>query len=594
MKIFFRMALITIGLVFFIGSCSMLPLETDSPPNQVVSPTFTPFQPLLTPEFTGVSQPEPIEPPPAEVEPEDQIEAEQALQTLEEPSPIQTNQPPPPSLWISSALPPMLQENANIPPGFQKALSRDEASVYLEVGDGLRLSQWVYVLVAPFPTAADGITSDRLKGFWQGEADSLLSGSPLILDESTFHVFSSQWGEPAADRVKVMPAANLLNYAWENRPTWAVVPFEALDPRWKVLEVDGLSPIRKGFNPDSYPLTFSYSLTSDIYDEGTLNQLSGYLSLPHKNYDPEKKTTLAMTGVTAMVRCTANTMDRFGITYPAEEIGDLLRGADLTHISNEIPFATGCPPQRCIQEGLIFCSHPKYIELMEYIGTNIVELTGDHFADWGDEAMYFTLQMYRERGWPYYGGGENLEEGRQALLIEHNGNRLAFIGCNGKSLAGYATASATRPGAVRCDYPWMHAEIARLTSEGYLVISTFQHEEYYRYDVPQNMRQDFLSMAEAGAVIVSGSQAHQPHGMEFLESSFVHYGLGNLFFDQWGFCPGRACDYAFIDIHVFYNGRHISTELFPIQFVDYARTRFMTSEEKENFLNNIIFKASGW
>jgi hypothetical protein len=584
-----RAFLLTAVLIFFVYSCSLLPIETGMPPVLDATPTLTPFQPLQPSEITGVSQlPSPV------VKATNELPgAEQAQQPVVEPTLVVPAQPTPPSIWFSSALPSSLKEQANIPPGFIEAASKEGASVSLEAGDGLTVSQWVYALVAPFPTIEDGISQERLKGFWRGEAESLFQGRSLLLDESALNALTSIWGQPAPESITLLTSDQLLNYAWENRPSWAVVPFEQLDPRWKVLEVDGVSPVRKAFSPEAYPLTVPYSLNSDVFEIGSLSQTAGYLAIPSYNYDPRKKTTLAMTGVTAIVRCTANTMDRFGITYPAEEIGDLLRSADLTHISNEIPFTPECPRQSCLQEGLIFCSHPKYIELMEYIGTDIVELTGDHFADWGDEAMHYTLQMYRERDWIYYGGGENLEEGRQAQFIEHNGNQLAFIGCNGKSLAGYATASDTRPGAVRCDYPWMHAEIARLSSEGYLVVSTFQHEEYYRYDVPQNMKQDFLGMAEAGAVIVSGSQAHQPHGMEFLGASFVHYGLGNLFFDQWGFCPGRACDYAFIDLHVFYEGRHISTELFPIQFVDYARTRYMTPEEKETFLN-IIYNASGW
>jgi len=98
-------------------------------------------------------------------------------------------------------------------------------------------------------------------------------------------------------------------------------------------------------------------------------------------------------------------------------------------------------------------------------------------------------------------------------------------------------------------------------------------------------------MAEAGAVIVSGSQAHQPQGMEFLNGSFIHYGLGNLFFDQYGLCP--ACREGMIDHHVFYDGRYISTELLPIEFVDYARSRPMTLEEA-NELFQSLFLASGW
>jgi hypothetical protein len=48
-----------------------------------------------------------------------------------------------------------------------------------------------------------------------------------------------------------------------------------------------------------------------------------------------------------------------------------------------------------------------------------------------------------------------------------------------------------------------------------------------------------------------------------------------------------------IDHHGFYDGRYISTELLPIQFVDYARSRRMTFEEV-NGLPEELFLASGW
>jgi poly-gamma-glutamate synthesis protein (capsule biosynthesis protein) len=79
--------------------------------------------------------------------------------------------------------------------------------------------------------------------------------------------------------------------------------------------------------------------------------------------------------------------------------------------------------------------------------------------------------------------------------------------------------------------------------------------------------------------------------MEFLNGALIHYGLGNLFFDQYTLCP--ACGQGLIDRHVFYNGRYISTELLPIQFVDYARPRPMTPEEA-NSLFQALFSASGW
>jgi len=81
--------------------------------------------------------------------------------------------------------------------------------------------------------------------------------------------------------------------------------------------------------------------------------------------------------------------------------------------------------------------------------------------------------------------------------------------------------------------------------------------------------------------------------MEFFQDGFIHYGLGNLFFDQYRFFPGPELDRAFIDRHFFYNQKYISTELVTIKFVDLAKSRLTTEDERMKFLED-IFKASGW
>ena len=175
-------------------------------------------------------------------------------------------------------------------------------------------------------------------------------------------------------------------------------------------------------------------------------------------------------------------------------------------------------------------------------------------------------------------------------LFEHNGNKIAFIGCNAKP-PGYATASLTSPGAVHCDMDAMAEVIKDVIKDGYLPIFTFQHLEYYSYSADDNLIADFKNAADAGAVIVSGSQAHQPHALEFYRGALLHYGLGNLFFDQYS--ESIAQRKAFIDLHYFYSNRHISTELVTIIFTDMARSRLMNADERESLLRDVFF-ASGW
>ena len=129
-----------------------------------------------------------------------------------------------------------------------------------------------------------------------------------------------------------------------------------------MLTVDGQSPIRKNFD------ALGVSSGRPVYF-AILKQASSLFSLPSSNYDPSKLTTVIMTGVTALVRATAFTMEMKGSTYPGERIRDLMREADIAHISNEIPFFTGCTFPKPNQVALVFCSDPKYMDLLTDIGS---------------------------------------------------------------------------------------------------------------------------------------------------------------------------------------------------------------------------------
>lgn len=508
--------------------------------------------------------------------------------------PAQTATPSPPqTIWLDPALPPSFVDQIHIPQRFKLTSKKDQALIKISLNQGTDLGIWTYVLVAPFPTLAESISSPELRSFWKGESPGLFQGKPIHVSESTLRVLSTQWGNPSPDSVQVLPSHKLLDNLWGDADSWAIIPFQKLNPRWKVIEVDHANPLNKDFQSSPYPLSFTIGISGPEAEQSLLTKHN----LPLKNRHPEDLTHVIMTGVTAMVRDTASIMEENGIRYPGQKIADVLRAADMTHISNEVPFAEDCPSPGDDQAGYYFCSKDSYLELLDFVGTDIVELSGDHFGDWGEEAMHHTLDLYEEKGWLTYGGGRTYSDGLQPIKITHNGNQIAFIGCNAKAGAKYATASETAPGASRCDFAYMKEQIHDLASEGYLPIATMQHDEIYQYEANYLQQRDFRSLAESGAVIVSGSQAHQPQAMEFHEGAFIHYGLGNLFFDQHYLAQHvkkyRHADEAFIDRHTFYDNRHINTELIPIKFIDNAQSRLMTPQERKELLES-VFKASSW
>ncbi|MEW6400399.1 MAG: CapA family protein [Chloroflexota bacterium] len=482
------------------------------------------------------------------------------------------------SLWVGPAVPDSLREAASasdIPVVDEPQL----ATIALSTADSG--SDWIYALVAPFPTVIDGVTSADLLSAWKGAPTRPFAGRALLMAESTLRAFTAVWGEPASGAVRTYQSSELLDVAWLEMSVFVIIPFEEIQPKWKVLTVDGQSPIRKDFNATSYPLQVHFALS----------QPDAFV-LPESNRDPSKLTTVILTGVTALVRATAATMEMKGVTFPGSAVRDTMRAADIMHISNEVPFDDDCPPPNPSHKTFVLCSDPGYMDLLLDVGTDIVELTGDHFADRGVQAMLDTLQIYKDNGIPYYGGGANSDEARLPVLLEVNGNKIAFMGCNGK--VKYPKSDAATPGAAHCDYEYFENQIHEVVAQGYTVIFTFQHEECYSYGPCFAHEEGFHAVADAGATVVSGSQAHFPHIMEFRGDSFIHFGLGNLFFDQMTYIlpDGQVIDGTrreFMDRHVFYNGRYLGVELLTAMLEDYSRPRPMNEAERTAFLSDYFF-----
>ena len=445
-------------------------------------------------------------------------------------------------------------------------------------------TSWVYALVAPFYTLSDGLTMDSLAELWSGQPVEDLAITQILVTEETYAVFQELFGEPDEERVKFITKEDLNALALSDQPFLSLLPFEELTPHWKILRVDGQSPIDSSFSQDTYPLSLQ------IWMEGTLP--SQTIVLPSANYDPGLRTVLIMTGVTALTRATAHRMALQGNHYPGMDIQPWFLSADLVHISNEVAFAENCPPPDPVQPDLIFCSSPERIELLEFVSADIIELSGNHMLDYGVQAMNLTLEMYAERNWATYAGGENLTDARSPALISHNGNQLAFLGCNPVGPPN-SWATNTQPGSAPCgDYQWLLDELHTLRVNGYLPIVTLQYAEDYTAYPSAQMVSDFKRLADAGALIINGSQAHTPKSMFFYNDSFLHYGLGNLFFDQMEVYYNdylmQGTREAFIDKLVFYDGQLISIELLTTMLEDYARPRPMIPSEREALLARIF------
>jgi poly-gamma-glutamate synthesis protein (capsule biosynthesis protein) len=422
---------------------------------------------------------------------------------------------------------------------------------------------YIFLPAVSFPSLQTSISREALDSVRHGQSDSR-----LVIDETTAAQFQ-EYGVQTSG-IQIVPDGSLLAALWRDRKQYTLLAFERLTPRYRVLHLDDLHP----FDTDlaDYPFAFQSAAP---------------------NYDPQRLTRIALSGVTALTRLTREALDQKGTLWAGEALKPYVERADFFHTSNEVSFSPKCPESDGAPPGE-FCAKEAHFNLLIQLGLDIVELTGNHNNDFGIDSYLETLKWYRENGIQITGGGENLEQARQPLIIEHHGNRITILACN---WAGpyYALATESQPGAAACDWNWLHGIVPQLASQSHVLIVTIQYQEYEDYKPTPEQEADFKGLADLGADVVIGTQAHKPQIFEFYNSrrgieSFIHYGLGNLFFDQ----PFWGNSRFFMDQLFIYDGRLLSVDLFTGIIEENARPRPMTPDEQLNFLAFMFNTQAGY
>ena len=67
--------------------------------------------------------------------------------------------------------------------------------------------------------------------------------------------------------------------AWASQPAWAIVPFEDLTPRWKVLHVNGLDLFDRHTDLSQYPLVVHFGVSGDSQVVAAFNKMTAGASV---------------------------------------------------------------------------------------------------------------------------------------------------------------------------------------------------------------------------------------------------------------------------------------------------------------------------
>lgn len=282
---------------------------------------------------------------------------------------------------------------------------------------------------------------------------------------------------------------------------------EHLQPQLIAISVDSVDYFEF---PDEYP----------VY-------LSGWAQVP----DSADFTRITITGVTALTRGTGNVADAKGLDFLIAGVKDQFLHTDFLHISNEVSFTDNCDYPK---KTMLFCTKKEHFEVLNMLGVDIVELTGNHNRDYGDEAFIETYNWYAKNGMQTFGAGRNPQEAAKPLVLElEDGSTVAFIGFNELCPCGECADKPNEPGANRWNKEQAKATIDSLRNAGMdFIIVSVQFGEVDSYEPSPSQKKITHFIVDAGADLVYGSQAHQIQEFEFYKGVPIMNGLGNFLFDQ--------------------------------------------------------------
>lgn len=440
----------------------------------------------------------------------------------------------------------------------------------------------LFVPVVAFPSLQTSISTEALQAVYDGGYDARLRVDASTRDALMQHGVKLHPDTRISDNIDAA--------LWRDRQAYALLPFDRLTTRLRVL----------------WPFTNADADADALHPIDQLERYAFAFDSPTPNYQPDKLTRLTLSGVTALTRNTLRALDEQpnGVEWAAAGIAAYVQRSDFLHISNEVSFHPQCPQSipGMLGGNSSFCSKQAHFALFDLLNVDIVELSGNHNNDYGYDAYHDTLAWYDERNISTVGGGTDENAARAPLIIEHGDNTLAMLSCNAVG-PYYALANndpnllgGVRPGAAACDWAWLEAELPALAASAQIdvVVVSVQHEEYEVYQPTDAQRVDFRRLANLGADVVVGTAPHKPQTYEYVATSrgttaLLHYGMGNLYFDQpfWGNMR------FFMNTLLVYEGRLLTLDVFPGIIDGDARPRLMTPDERENFLFFIFVQEGG-
>jgi poly-gamma-glutamate synthesis protein (capsule biosynthesis protein) len=240
-------------------------------------------------------------------------------------------------------------------------------------------------------------------------------------------------------------------------------------------------------------------------------------------------------------------------------VGPLFQRADVSFFNLELPLSDRGEAPR--GKATFHRGMPVNIDGISEIGVSCVNLANNHILDFGDEAMFDTIDLIDAKGIGRFGAGRNLDEARRGCVVEKKGLRVGFLGYTSTLPVGFAATderpgvnpipayTAYQPRVNLSEYPgtapnivtWtdpaqlqrMRSDVAAFRKQVDVLIVYMHWGTSMSPQVNDFQREIARTAIDAGAHALFGGHQHVVSAIEFHKGCPIVHGSGNLLFDTW-------------------------------------------------------------
>ena len=253
--------------------------------------------------------------------------------------------------------------------------------------------------------------------------------------------------------------------------------------------------------------------------------------------EPSRRVSLMAVGDVMLARKVERLMQNHGTDYPFVRIENKLQEADITFGNLESPLSDRGTPLP--GKGICFRARPEMAARLKQAGFDVLSVANNHSLDYDTDAFLDTLDLLRSNQIEPVGGGRNIDEARQPIIIEKNGLRIGFLAYTIFADIYYDhryrrtfKATETISGVAPLEQELILEDLAALRPQvDVVIVSLHWGTEYSRYPDP-GQQELGRALIDGGAGLIIGHHPHITQGFERYGNGLIAYSLGNFIFDQ--------------------------------------------------------------